>query len=99
MSGLWNVGPSRGLIVCTGLPRDKKVQEESSMDLDSANLESNKPNTLDDVADNQEVLHSSERCDIHPNVEERNAHQTLVLVERPHKDLRGYKFSPGSRAD
>ena len=56
--------------------------------MDNANLESNKPNTLDDVADNQEVLHSSERRDVHPNVEERNADQALILVERSHKDLR-----------
>ena len=82
-----------------GLPRGKKVQEESSMDLDSANLESNKPNTLDDVADNQEVLHSSERRDIHPDIKERNAHQTLVLVERSHKDLRRYEITSGYRAD
>lgn len=58
--------------------------------MDNANLESNKPNTLDDVADNQEVLHSSERRDVHPNVEEGNAYQTLILVECSHKDLRRY---------
>jgi len=69
------------------------------MDSDSTNLESNKPDTLDDVANNQEVLHGSERRDIHPNVEERNTDQTLVLVKRSHKDLGGYKISPGSRAD
>ena len=57
------------------------------MDLDGANLESNKPNTLEDVADNQQVLHSPERRDIHSNIEERNADQALILVERSHKDL------------
>jgi len=69
------------------------------MDLDGANLESNKPNTLDDVADNQEVLHSSERRDIHSNVEERDADQALILIERPHKDLGGSEMSPGSRTN
>ena len=57
------------------------------MGLDGANLESNEPNALDDIADNQEVLHSSERRDIYSNVEERDADQALILVERSHKDL------------
>ena len=59
------------------------------MGLDGANLESNEPNALDDIADNQEVLHSSERRDIYSNVEERDADQALILVERSHKDLGG----------
>ena len=63
------------------------------MDLDIANLESNKPNTLDDIADNQKVLHSSQRRDVHPNVEEGNAYQTLVLIECSHKDLGRYKIT------
>ena len=61
------------------------------MDFGGANLESDKPNALDDVADNQEVLHGSKRCDIHPNVEERNADQALILVERSHENLGGAK--------
>lgn len=67
------------------------------MDPVRTNLESNKPYALDDVADNQEVLHSSERRDVHPNVEERNADQAFVLIERSHKDLGVKIISSGSR--
>lgn len=52
-----------------------------------ANLEGNEPNALDDVADNQEVLHSPERRNVHPDVKERHADQALILVKCSHKDL------------
>lgn len=63
------------------------------MELDIANLESNEPNTLDDVADDQKVLHGSQRCDVYPNVEEGNAYQALVLVECSHKNLGRYEIT------
>lgn len=69
------------------------------MRLDNTSLESNKPNTLNDVADDQEVLHSSQRRNVYSNVEESNADQALILVECSHKDLGRYKIARGYQAD
>ena len=69
------------------------------MDLDSADLESNKPNALDNVADNQEVLHGPKRRNVYPNIEERNADQAFILVERSHKDLGRSKVNPGAQTN
>ena len=65
------------------------------MDSNSTNLESNKPDALDDVADNQEVLHGSKRRDVHPNIEECNADQALILIECSYKNLGRNKISQG----
>lgn len=56
-SRMWVLPEDRQLVWV--LLEAKCAQEEYFMNSDTANLETNKPDALDDVTNNQEVLHSS----------------------------------------
>lgn len=50
-------------------------------------LESNKPQALDSIGDDNEILERPKRSNIDPDVQERYSNKTLIQVEGSYKDL------------